>query len=236
MPSQSNAINLVSLFKTVAGSLASQQQQLNQADTYNHDHGDHMVEVFNVIAQAMQAKKGAAPADQLEYAAQLLRQKSNGSAQTYANGLAQASREFAGQKSVTPDNAITLIQSLLGGGQAATAQSQEGVGNLLGSLLGGGGAAGQPAQGGAGNLLGSLLGGAAGAQPQQGQGGGLDIGSLLNAGMSLMGSSSQGGSPLAGLVGALVSGSAMGDSNHHTQSSTLVVNSLLQALGGMMNK
>ncbi len=138
MPKQSNKVNLASLFQAVAGNLANQKETLNNADTYNHDHGDNMVETFTVISQAMQAKRNATPADQLAYASQLLRQRQSGSAQLYAQGLSQASKEFQGQKKVTPDNSIKLIQALLGGGQAAAAPAQAGMGDLLGTLLGGG--------------------------------------------------------------------------------------------------
>jgi hypothetical protein len=126
MSNQPNALNLVNLFQSVAGSLSTQKETLNNTDAYNHDHGDNMVEIFNVISQAMQAKKDADPADQLEYASQLLRQQKSGSAQVYAQGLAQASKEFKGQKQVTPTNAINLIK-------ASSAQPQSGLGNLLGS-------------------------------------------------------------------------------------------------------
>ena len=97
MPKQTNQLNLLNMFKAVSGTLAQNQQNLNQADTYNHDHGDNMLDVFNVITQAMQTKKTAAPADQLEYASQLLRQKKSGSAQLYSQGLSQASKEFQGR-------------------------------------------------------------------------------------------------------------------------------------------
>ena len=60
---------------------------------------------------------------------------------------------------------------------------------------------------------------------------------LLNAGMAYMNTTSQGGTPLQGLVNALVSSSALGNSApHRNQSSSLVVNSLLSALGGMLKK
>jgi hypothetical protein len=258
MPNQSNQLNLVNLFQSVAGSLTAQKDNLNNADTYNHDHGDNMVEVFNVISQAMQAKQNADPADQLEYASQLLRQRKSGSAQVYAQGLSQASREFKGQKQVTPGSAVNLIQALLGGGQASTAQPQGGMGDLLGSLLGGvattpqqpqggmadllgsllggGNASTQQPQSGAGDLLGSLLGGgnATQAQSQDQQGTpGLDVGDLLNAGMAFMNTKSQGGNNMEAIVNALVSGSAMGNNQHRSQSGALVVNSLLQAIGGL---
>jgi hypothetical protein len=239
MPNQSNQLNLVNLFKSVAGSLTAQKENLNNADTYNHDHGDNMVDVFNVISQAMQAKQNAAPADQLAYASELLRQRKSGSAQVYAQGLSQASNEFKGQKQVTPDNAINLIQALLGGGKASTAQPQSGMGDLLGSLLGGGNTDTQEPQSGTGDLLGMLLGGNpnAQAQPQAQQATpGLDVGDLLNAGMAFMNTKSQGGNNMEAIVNALVSGSAMGNSQHRSQSGALVVNSLLQAISGLSGK
>jgi hypothetical protein len=254
MPAQTNALNLPNLFKTVASSLGEQRTSLNAADPYNHDHGDNMVEVFDVISQAMQAKRNADPADQLLYASQLLRQRKSGSAQVYAQGLSQASQEFKGQKQLTADNAINLIQALLGGGQPSTATPQAGMGNLLGSLLGGSaptqqqtgqggmedligsllGGSTQQGQGGAGDLLGSLLGGTTQQGQTQQAGTGLDVGDLLNAGMEFMNTKARGGSTAEALTRALVSGSAMGGTQHRAQSGTLVAGSLLQALGGML--
>jgi hypothetical protein len=239
MPKKSNQINLVNVFKAVAGSLSSQRETLNNADTYNHDHGDNMVEIFNAISQAMQAKKTANPADQLEYASQLLRQQKSGSAQVYAQGLTQASKEFQGKKQVTPNNALTLIQALLGGGQAPSSQPQAGLGDLLGSLVGGGSAPAQQSQTGTGDLLGMLLGGSnttpAQSQNQQADVG-IDVGDLLNAGMAFMNTKSQGGNNMQAIVNALVSSSAMGNSGHRSQSGALVVNSLLQAISGISGK
>jgi len=242
MTNQPNQINLANLFQTVAGSLTAQKDQLNNADTLNHDHGDNMVEVFNVISKAMQARKDADPADQLQYASQLLRQHKSGSAKVYAKGLSQASKEYKGQPQVTTDSSINLVQALLGGGQASTLQSQSGIGDLLSGLQGGGGSTSQPASGTAGDLLGMLLGGASGQQnqPQDQQGqqasSGLDMGDLLNAGMAFMNTKSQGGNNMEAIVNALVSGSAMGNSQHRAQSGALVVNSILQAISGLSGK
>lgn len=239
MPKQSNKVNLASLFQAVAGNLTNQKETLNNADTYNHDHGDNMVEIFTVISQAMQAKRNATPADQLAYASQILRERQSGSAQLYAQGLSQASKEFQGQKKVTPDNSIKLIQALLGGGQAPTAPSQAGMGDLLGSLLGGGNANTPQSQGGTGDLLGMLLGGSGAPQGQsqeQQAAPGVDMGDLLNAGMAFMNTKSQGGNNAQALVNALVSASAMGNSGHRSQSGAVVVNSLLQAIGNMSGK
>ena len=283
---QQKSLDLASIFGSVADSLSAQRETLNNADTYNHDHGDNMVEAFNAITQATKAKKNAAPADQLKYASQVLSKQQSGSAQVYAKGLAQASKEFKGQKQVTPNNAISLIQALMGGGQASTAPAQSGVGDLLGSLLGGGtttpqqpqgggvgdllgsllgggttttqqsqGGVGdllgsllgggttttqqnQQSQGGVGDLLGSLLGGGSTTQQSQSQqsGSGLDVGDLINAGMSYMNAKSQGKSTVEALIQALVSGSAMSNSDYRSQSGATVVNSLLQAIGKLTGK
>lgn len=111
MANQPNILDLANLFQTVTGTLSQNRQTLNEADTYNHDHGDNMVDTFEVITQAMKEKKGADPADQLAYASEILRQRKSGSAQKYADGLSQASSQFQGQQ-VTSSNAMTLIQTL----------------------------------------------------------------------------------------------------------------------------
>ena len=240
MPSQQNQINLAKLFQSVTSTLVSNQQSLNKADTYNHDHGDNMVEAFSLISKAMQEKQKANPADQLAYASQLLAQRKSGSAQMYSKGLSQAAMDFKGTKQVTPDNAMSLIQALLGGGQAQSQQPQGGMGDLLGSLLGAGSETAQQSQNGSGDLLSALLGAAGNnsqvqSQNQQGSNG-IDAADLLNAGMAFLNTKAQGGNNLEAIVNALVSGSAMGDSAHRSQSSTLVVNSLLQAISGMSGK
>jgi len=232
MANQSNSIDLAQLFQTVTGNLSDNRQQLNDADDNNHDHGDNMVDTFEVITQAMRERKGADPADQLEYAARMLRQRKSGSSQMYASGLEQASQEFQGQQ-VTPANAMTLIQALLGGGQAPQPQQQSGgMGDVLGSLLGGGQQQSQQQGGGIGGVLGSLLGGSGGQQSQQGQDG-LDLGDVLQAGMAFMNTKQRGGSNLEAIVNAVVSSSAMGR-GYRQQSSNLVASTMMQVIKGMV--
>jgi len=236
MAKQSGNIDLASLFQSVTGTLASNRESLNEADTNNHDHGDNMVDTFEVITQAMKEKKGADPADQLAYASEILRQRKSGSAQLYAKGLSEASREFQGQQ-VNPGNAMTLIQTLLGGGQAPEQQQRQsgGVGDVLGSLLGGANQQSQQQDGGVGGLLGSLLGGNSQQAPAQQSSQGLDIGDLLSAGMAFMNTKSRGGSNIEAIVSAVVSSSAMGGS-YRSQSGSLVAGALMQAVQGMANK
>ena len=122
MSDPSSPIDLGKLFQTVVGTLAQNKDSLNNADTNNHDHGDNMVNTFQLITRAMKEKKDANPSDQLAYAAEILRQQKSGSAQLYARGLSQASQQFQGQQ-VTSDNAMTLVHTLIGVGEAPAQQS-----------------------------------------------------------------------------------------------------------------
>ena len=209
----SQDLDLASLFGAVTGNLLENRETFNQADTYNHNHGDNMVEIFRVITEAMETKRNADPADQLAYASDLLRQRSqSGSASMYADGLAQASQQFEG-RAVTPDDATTLVKALLGGSQAqAHPQSQP-----------------------SSDLLGSLLSSLTGAKPDKSQDA-LDVGDLLTAGMAFLDSKQRGESNVGALVDALVSSTQAGQSPHRAQSGALVANTLFQLFGSMGGK
>jgi len=233
MPNTPNQVDLAKLFQTVATTMASNRESLNQADTNNHDHGDNMVEIFNLISQTMKSQGNATPAEQLLQASRVVAERKSGSAQVYAQGLQRASTQFQGQKFLTPENIMMLIQLLMGvtqkGGQP---QGQGGLGDLLGSLLGRKAAA--PSTGtGAGRVGG-------GAEPSGGGavGGsdGLDLGDLLNAGRAYVDAKQRGGDNMTAIMEALRAGSAVSGSEYRSQSGALVVNSLLQALSGMTAK
>ena len=223
---QARGIDLGSLFNVATQALSANQSSLNQADTENQNHGDNMVQVFNMISQVMANQPGASPSQQLGQASQYLAQNgTSGSAHVYSQGLAQAAQQFQGQSAVTPDNAMTLVQSLLGGEQSAP---QSG-GDILGSLLGGGQSTSQGA-----DLLGSLLGGGQPASQGSGQqDNGLDLGDLLNAGMTFMNAKQQGQDNLQAGLSALLAAGPMGQKPHRQQSGQVVANALLQAVAGM---
>ena len=132
-------LDLTQLFGTVSGVLNQNRSSLNEADSYNHDHGDHMAEIFNVISQAVQQKQDLPASDQLQYASELLKgSASSGSAALYAQGLSAAASQFTG-KQLTAENAPQLLQALLGGQSAAPEETKaetSPAGGLLGSLLG----------------------------------------------------------------------------------------------------
>jgi hypothetical protein len=209
----SGNIDLASLFKQVSKAVAQNQDSLNEADTYNHDHGDHMVEIFEVITQAVKDKKSADPADQLEYAAKLLREKSSsGSATIYADGLKNAAKQVTG-KDLDAGSVISILQSVLG---ASTETKSTGAasGDMLGSLLG------------------QLTGSSSGES-----GDGLDMGDLLSAGMNYMSAKQSGKSDLEAITGAILSSSQVASgSTARSQSSEIVASTLLNALSGMLKK
>ena len=210
--SQTN-IDLAQLFGTVATELMSQKENLNKADTYNNDHGDNMVQTFETIAKSVQQKGSGSPAEQLAHAGKSLRSSNSGSAQVYADGLMQASEKLSGQSSINADNVNLLLQSLLGGGVAPQQEDTASGGNLLGSLLG------------------SLTGGG----DAQGDDAGLDIGDLLNAGMAFMNAKQEGDSNIEAAMDAFLAASPLGESDHRKQSSSVVANTVMQALGSAIS-
>ena len=202
--------DLSTLFSTAAKTLAANRSTLNQADLENQNHGDNMVQAFKLISKAMASQRNAPPSQQLRYASEYLGQNANsGSAQVYAQGLAQAARQFEGQQAISPDNALLLLQALLGGGQQP------------------------PAQGSA-DLLGSLLGGEQVQQVQQSQG--IDLAALVSAGLTFMSAKQQGQDNVQAALTALMSAGPMGQSQHRQQSGQLVGNALLQAVAAMARK
>jgi hypothetical protein len=245
----SRGLDLSSLFNVATQALAANQSSLNQADTENQNHGDNMVQAFGMISQALAGQQDTSPSEQLSHASQVLAQQGkSGSAQVYSQGLAQAAQQFQGQSAVTPANAMTLVQSLLGGGQQSAPQG----GDLLGALLGGGGQAapqggsdllgallggGQSAPQGGADLLGALLGGGQSTQPGSGQGqDGLDIGDVLNAGMTFMNAKQQGQGNLQAALAAVMAAGPMSQKPHRQQSGQVVGNALLQAVAGLANR
>ncbi len=224
-------MDLSTLFNVAAQALTANQASLNQADTENQNHGDNMVQIFHMISESLASQQGSAPSSQLQHASNYLAQNgTSGSAQIYAQGLAQAAQQLQGHSAITPENAMLLVQSLLGGGQQQAAAPAGG--DLLGALLGGGQAAPQ-----GGDLLGTLLGGDQSVpQAASQQSDGIDLGDVLNAGMAFMNAKQQGQDNLQAALSALVSAGPMAQKTHRQQSGQLVANALLQAIGNMANR
>lgn len=205
-------IDLAQLFGAVASNLSENRDALNKADTYNSDHGDNMVGIFQTISKIVQGKSNVSQASQLAAASKELKKTKSGSAKLYAEGLERASKVFKG-KVINQENAAALIQALMGGAQQEVNPEP-------------------PAETGAGlfgSLMGALGGGQAGGQTDDKND--LDIGDLLNVGMAFMDSKQKGGSNTEALINAVLSSSPLGQSSHRAQSGSLVANTIMQMLG-----
>jgi hypothetical protein len=227
-----NNIDLAQIFGMVTQSLAENQQSLNQADAFNQDHGDNMVQTFGTITNALQQKKGSSDGAALKYAAkQLSRSTTSGSGQLYAQNLAQAASQIQG-KSIDAQGALGLLQTLIGGAQAGT-QAAQPAGDALTSLMTSltGADASQPQQQPGSDLASNLLGGLTGGETSGASAqGGLGLKNLMNAGMAFFQAKQSGESSAQALVQAFMAGSGMGSTAHREQSTQMVVNSFLQAL------
>lgn len=232
------SVDLLSVFSEVARALRQNKEQMNAADGYNHDHGSNMVKTFSTITRTMKANQDSGQKQALVKAAEVLSQKStSSSSQLYARGLQQASQQISGDR-IDPQQAMQVLQSLLGAGQPAggTSSASQNAGNPMGDLLGNllGSQSPQDSQpAGGGDLLGSLLSGFGQGQTSQSSGGlqdGLDLGDLVTAGMAFMQSKQSGASNMNALVSAFTAASGMGSTPHRQQSTQLVVDAFLKAL------
>ena len=199
-------VDLLGLFSSVAGQLEKNKSRLNEADGYNKNHGDNMVEIFKVIGQAMEEKSSADPADQLAYASELLRQKSSsGSAALYADGLAKAASQISGGK-IDAEQATTVLRTLLTAGESvASEKGQETLQRAMTSL----------ASGNVAEMFDDI-----------------DSEDLISAGLAFMQDKQGGASTLEALAGALVASGPMSQSEHRAQSAALVAQTVLGMLAG----
>lgn len=241
------ALTLPSILKAVSKTLSENEAALNEADTYNHNHGTNIAAAFSAASKAVARKKDLPVADQLAFASEVMQGSSSGSAKIYAQGLATAAQQFQG-KQLNENTIGLLINSMMGMQEPAQASSGAANANLLGSLLGGlTGAQSQPSQPSGGDLLGSLLGNLTGAQSQPSQpsggdllgsllggqsssGSGLDVTDLLSAGLAYYAATQQGSSPLEAIMQALSSSSPLGKREDQKQSGAMVINTILNML------
>jgi len=195
-------MDLSTIFQSVTAQLTDQQSTLNEADTYNHDHGDHMVQIFSLIQNAVSQKSEQPVAKQLNYASQVVEKEAdNGSGKLYAQGLAKAAQNFSGSE-LQPDTLGLLVKSLLNVDEPPQ-QKQET------------------------NFLGSLLSGLTGKPDTSEKDQKLGIDELMRAGMAFYQSKQEGGSTTEALMGALMAASPLGASTHRSMSGSMVASTIM---------
>ena len=110
---ENTTIDLPTLFGRAAIIMEEQRQTLNQADEGNHNHGDHMVEIFEIATQAAEGARAADMPEAMQRAAGLLGARSeNGSAQVYARGLAVLASQFEA-RGIELDDLVPYVRNYL---------------------------------------------------------------------------------------------------------------------------
>ena len=209
----SSPLNLSRLFQAVLDELIEKRAELNWLDHHNQNHGDHMVQIFQVAVRAAGEMVSDDLAATMDHTARLLQQlPENGSAQLYGRGLACLAAELR-QRNITLDDLAPYVQAYAQGAQRQ----------------------GSDTPGRSADILKALLSALAewerleGEQP--GAEGGLNLGYLLGVGMAYMQARSQGGDKLQTLADTVVSVSPMGRVPHRRSSGLAVVQALLRELG-----
>jgi hypothetical protein len=199
--------DLIKMFGSALELLSNNKKDLNKLDGHNGNHGDNMVQIFDVIKSALSDKKDEPVERSLSHAAKQVRKINSGSAQAYAGNLEEAANQVKGNK-LDVAQVATLLTTLLGAGQAAKAEPEQKA-DPLGSLLGG------------------LLGGGEKETSQEAP----DWGSLLlQGGMAFMQAKQSGDDTVGAGMKALLSASSLGQSEHRQQSATLITEGLLSVL------
>jgi hypothetical protein len=211
--------DLADVFQAAEDALSRQREALNQADPGNANHGDHMLEIFQVATRAARSLPLASLSDMLEQACRLLAQlDDNASAQVYARGLEQFSQAFRDHQ-VEFDELAGYIQHIVqespvedkAGRQTAMPSKGDRGAEVLKALVSGLSAWGQVENG---------------KNPSEK---GIDVGYLFELGMIYMQAKSHGGSRLNVLSEAAVNASPLSRVPHRLQSGKLAFRALLQA-------
>lgn len=206
-------VDLKALFQTVTEQLAEKKVNLNEADSYNHNHGDHMVQIFNLVQDAVSQRSDKPLDEQLAFASQKVEEKANnGSGKLYAQGLASAAEKFSG-KTLNENNVGELVQSLLGADKPQSEPESQ-----------------------TGGLLGSLLSGLTGQSDETETDQKLGLDELLKAGMAFYQSKEDGESNMEAIMDALMASSPMGKTPHRAQSASIVASTLMNYAGNLNKK
>jgi hypothetical protein len=210
-------LELASVFSAVGEALEARRADLNRLDEYNHDHGDHMVEVFELASQAALEKQGAPLADAMQRAADLLSARAeNGSAQVYARGISLLAGQFR-QRQIGLEDLLPMVHNQLSESKTSEEGESFRSGDVTKALL---------------NALAEWEALEASRMGEVGRkAGGLDVGYLFTVGMAYLQAKQKGGDRLDVLSETVVSASPLGAVPYRHASGVIAVRALLEALG-----
>lgn len=215
--------DLPHLFQIVADVLRNQQTTLNQADSYNGNHGDHIVAIFQDAVLAAQESPANDLAEAMMVASRLLRQRrENGTALVYADGLEQFARQFR-ENLVSLDDLVSYVQDILGDEKGITEEEPSGKVEQE-----------QGKKTRSGNVLKALLGGLSGWQKAEAGENDPDtrlgMGYLFEVGIAYMQAKQRGGTKTAVVADAAVSVCPLNRVPHRSQSGKIAIKALLEAM------
>jgi hypothetical protein len=229
------------MFRAVEEALERNRQMFNQADTLNGNHGDHMVQVFQVVAQAAEEKRGLSLEEGMDYAACLLKEQAqNGSAQVYSRGLSCMAEQFR-KYEINVEDLVSYVQEVLVEDREKSVS--EGKLLLLNEPLEGSnhsetgtkGPSNQVTNGGkSSKVLKALVSGLAAWGQETNKGTEaislLDIGSLFEFGMAYFQAKQRGGNRIEILADAAVSVSPLDKKPYRCLSGKVAIQAFLQAM------
>jgi hypothetical protein len=198
--------------------MEARREEFNRADSANTNHGDHMVEVFQVAAQAIQEDDDLAQAMR-RAADRLAGLGENGSAQVYARGLYAFAGQFA-ERQIGLDDLLRYLQGALHKENASSPSGSAPRGSdVLKALMGGlaewKAALNQaPTDAGHGDLA----------------GGGVDMGFVIELGSAYMAARNSGGSQTEVVAEAAVATSPLSQVEHRAVSGKAAVLAILESL------
>jgi len=203
--------DLAGHFEKVAVRLDQERTTLNQSDTINGNHGDHMIAIFQVATQAAQQITDDDLPAAMELAGKLLQQmEDNGSAQIYALGLQQFALQFR-ERGVSYDHLASYIQSALSDDKPSGPKESK-SGDVLKALVAG------------------LADWKSSSRSEEGAKKGMDMGYLFDLGVAYMQARQAAAGKIEALAATAVSVSPLGENPYRSRSGKLVIETLLQSL------
>jgi len=206
-------VELAPYFQAVGDVLRQNQDSLNLADSFNQNHGDHMVEIFDIAARVADENQETNLAESMELASrQLTLQAQNETAQVYANGLLQMADQFRKYDITLEELVISVQAALLEDEERRARMALPRSGEVLKALAGG------------------LAGWSRAANHQVPAANPLNMGILFEFGMAYLQAKQRGGDRAAILADAAASVSPLREVPYRYDSAKLAIRAFLLAM------
>lgn len=221
------------VFETVRQVVGENLAYFNAVDEINHNHGDHMLEIFDLAVQTLQdlhpdnladamPTESTLPAQMLTAGLAIKTLVGNGSAQVYGDGLIAFAQKLE-QREISQAELIQFVRERTGDRRVEQTRDDEQVIDEKGIK-----------NDRSGQVLKALVEGlSAWKQMDSGmssKGKNLDMGSLFELGIVYMQAKQRGGSKIKVLADAAVSASPLNQSAHRKLSGKIVIQAMLEAL------